>query len=278
VPVADLRAEPRDTAERINQALLATPLMVLATHSDPGGAGWLRVRLPDYEGWIRQEQVLCGVPPLAPPQEVCVAVLSTPLTLLEPTGTPGRRTILAYMGTRLPPTPPAAPPGAPVTLQLPDGTRALVDAAAVRPVAAPPSGAAPEILATAHTFLGTPYLWGGMTCQGIDCSGFVQIIYRVHGYTLPRDADQQFRQIPEQVGPAEWQPGDLIFYGHPPARVIHVMLYLGEERVIHAKGGVQVLVQSTNPAHPDYHARPDHYLGARRALPAHAQIGATGGL
>ena len=276
-PLADLRAEPRDDAERVNQALLATPLTVLDTHTDAAGAAWLRVRLPDYTGWLRAESVARLDAAPAPGRQVCVTAPRTTLRILDASGAVSEETVDAFMGTtltRAPDAPPMAGEGL-MIVRLPGGREALADPAALAPVDPAYAGSAEAIIESARAFLTTPYLWGGMTQAGIDCSGLMQIAYRVHGYTLPRDADEQFHQIAQHVEIDELQPGDLLFFGAMPDHVTHVTLYVGQGQMIHASGSAkQVLVQSLDPTHPEYHGRRDTYLGARRVIPAAPRTGA----
>jgi hypothetical protein len=92
-------------------------------------------------------------------------------------------------------------------------------------------GTVQDVLAFAREFLGLPYLWGGTTCWGLDCSGLVQLSYAVNGYPLPRDADQQ-QEATQAVALDDLQPGDLVFF---PG---HVGIFLGGGRYIHASAKV----------------------------------------
>ena len=114
-----------------------------------------------------------------------------------------------------------------------------------------PADASGTPIDVARSYLGTRYLWGGMTERGIDCSGLVHMAYRRLGRLVPRDADQQ-EDAAEEVG--ELEPGDLITYGAP---VDHIAFYLGDGRILHSTGredGIGV-VEEPEPA----------YLRARRS-------------
>jgi len=94
---------------------------------------------------------------------------------------------------------------------------------------------ADDYLETAESFIGVPYLWGGTTALGLDCSGFVQQVYRLNGVALPRDADQQ-AMLGRMV--EEARAGDLMFFGADS--VTHVALATSATEFVHApmKGGV----------------------------------------
>ncbi len=101
----------------------------------------------------------------------------------------------------------------------------------------------------AKHFLGTPYLWGGSSSFGLDCSGFVQYCYQIAGVTLRRDADIQRddpRFVPAPVRTVasagdDLLPGDLVFFGKPD-RITHVGMHLAGNTFIHAAGGAGVII------------------------------------
>ena len=101
-------------------------------------------------------------------------------------------------------------------------------------------------VAHARTYLGTRYEWGGMTTQGIDCSGLVHMGFRATGRLVPRDADQQEDAGTEVDDPA---PGDLVTYGDPGTPADHVAFWLGDGRILHAtrRDGVDGVVEEVEP-------------------------------
>lgn len=96
-----------------------------------------------------------------------------------------------------------------------------------------------NIKPAALMFMNAPYLWGGKTIFGIDCSGFVQTVYGMCGFQLPRDSSQQ-QAIGETVDCVDnAEVGDLIFF-KKNNRITHVGIYLGEKKIIHASGRVKI--------------------------------------
>jgi hypothetical protein len=133
------------------------------------------------------------------------------------------------------------------SVRLPDGGRGSVAGEVVPvaelPVRFPAEGGA--LVGTAAHWIAAPYLWGGITPAGVDCSGLAQAVYRAHGFLLPRDSDlQAMAGVEVDPGPdfAALLPGDLLFFAEEADRVTHVALSRGGSRIIHASlgnGGVR---------------------------------------
>ncbi len=97
-----------------------------------------------------------------------------------------------------------------------------------------------ELIETAFMYLNTPYLWGGKTNFGIDCSGFTQMVYKLNGYKLLRDASQQATQGDPLSFIEESEPGDLAFFDNEEGAIIHVGIMMNDNYIIHAHGKVRV--------------------------------------
>ena len=97
-----------------------------------------------------------------------------------------------------------------------------------------------SIVNTALSFLNSPYLWGGKTPFGIDCSGFTQMVYKINGYKLFRDAKDQANQGETLSFIEESQAGDLAFFNNDQGDIIHVGIILENNHIIHASGKVRI--------------------------------------
>lgn len=104
------------------------------------------------------------------------------------------------------------------------------------------SGKKPKesLINTAYMYLNAPYLWGGKTPFGIDCSGFTQMVYKLNGYKLLRDATEQSTQGEVLSFIEESEPGDLAFFDNEEGKIIHVGIMLENNYIIHASGKVRV--------------------------------------
>lgn len=165
-------------------------------------------------------------------------------------------------------------------IRLPDGRRAYVLSTEIRSLDDIAHAGIPDwsdIKSTAFQFMGRPYLWGGTSGKGVDCSGFTKMVYYLNGLELPRDASQQVRsgvEIPLDDSLSELEPGDLLFFGYKGKdgqrdRVTHVGIHIGDGRMIHSSQRVQV--QSLMPDDPDFAPdRRETLLTAKRMIVDHS--------
>lgn len=93
---------------------------------------------------------------------------------------------------------------------------------------------------TALKYLSAPYQWGGKSPFGVDCSGFIQMVFKINGYFIPRDASQQVQSGKEITGFSDALPGDLLFFAKDHEKISHVGLLLEDNKVIHASGSVRI--------------------------------------
>lgn len=238
--VAEMYAEPRDEAELVHQLHHAEVAALLARRS-----GWAYVQAEDhYFGWIRESAAAAG----SPSGFRIVAVVLAEVHQLPDAGSPVVDRLPA--GTWLPAQPRL---GKGAWMWLSEGWVATDET--VTPQELPHRPPTPDdLIATAEAFLGVPYLWGGTTALGMDCSGFVQQVYRLNGIHLDRDADQQATEGRPVDVPAR---GDLIFFG--AKAVTHVALATGERTFLHApQTGAFVERGELSPAR--------NVLGVRRYL------------
>jgi hypothetical protein len=253
VGVADVRRYPEPTSELVTQALLN----MRAIAGDISGE-WTHVTLADYEGWMRTDDLaeppvrgFCKIGECCGTPLDLVAVVTAPHTPLYADLEDDEAWGSAYLSSVLPlldTTPPER-----LQVALPGGDSAWIarDAISMRREVMPyPRQPLSVVTTCARAFLGVPYLWGGTSWRGIDCSGFVQLCYRMGGYILPRDADQQHDALPQHVERDEMREGDLIFFGRQ--RITHVGMALNNKEYIHSKGGSGVIINSFDPGHAHY--------------------------
>jgi cell wall-associated NlpC family hydrolase len=259
--VENMYSAPALEKDVVSQATLGQVVAVLESKG-----AFRRIETPDrYRGWIPAAALLPYLGPAAPRYASHGAVAEV-VTLManvyrEASVTTARPKIQAPLGARLEVTGSAKEGWHRV--RLPSGEAGYVQAGDVRLGEAADKrerGSEAELLATARRFLGVPYLWGGMTVHGLDCSGYVSLVYRVNGVALLRDADLQFDD-PNllNVERAELRPGDLLFFGKKKAT--HVGLYVGEDRFLSATTHLVPIVQESGLDEAYWNSL---YLGARR--------------
>lgn len=126
---------------------------------------------------------------------------------------------------------------------------------------AAPSGTASKVIATAKSYLGVPYVWGGTSPSGFDCSGFIQYVFQKNGITLPRVTSDQYK-VGTSVSKSNLIPGDLVFFETYKPGASHVGIYLGNNQFIHASSGQEKVMISNLTS--TYYTQ--HYIGARRVI------------
>ncbi len=97
-----------------------------------------------------------------------------------------------------------------------------------------------NLVRTAYKFVNAPYLWGGRTIFGVDCSGFTQMVYKINGYQLFRDAHQQASQGEVLSFIEECEPGDLAFFDNEDGEIVHTGIVLDNNYIIHCNGKVRI--------------------------------------
>lgn len=226
--VANMYREPAFASEVVSQALLGEAPDII----DRQGK-WFKVRQWDnYEGWVYYFYLTKNENYLAADSQLLITE-----SVAEVKSAPDPRSDTlrdAVYGSRLPVN---GRTGGWVEVALPDGKRGWV-------VEQPSQGSGParqRLSAIARQFLGAPYMWGGKSIRGFDCSGYVQTIYKGVGVELPRDAHQQHRfdDLPD-IAPEKAQPGDLFFFAESGDRVTHVTMSLGGAEFIHASGWIKI--------------------------------------
>lgn len=234
--IAPMLAGPAVADAHISQALLGHRLLVLRRHGR-----WLQCRAEDgYLGWVHLGYLKTVDEATARAWEIGtggVSCFSLGGRAFEVDGEVRAR----------------IPWGARVTLSengeviLPDGAMHSVtgDLVALAELEARFPAEGDAIVETAARWMGSPYLWGGTTPAGVDCSGLAQAVYRTHGIELPRDSDQQ-ALAGEHVEPGgefeNLKPGDLLFFAETPERISHVTISTGGPGIIHSSlgnGGVR---------------------------------------
>jgi cell wall-associated NlpC family hydrolase len=272
VGVADVRFLPDATSELVTQALLNVPALCGEEVRDDE---WIFVTLSDYEGWMRiadlDEPAVKGFTKVG---ETCATPLDL-IAVIHATQTPlyidlDAQSIydIACLSTVLPLLDTTHPTY--LQVALPGERAAWVARSAVsiqRQEQPYPHASIHQVIEYAQHFLGVPYLWGGTSWQGIDCSALVQVCYRMIGYTLPRDADQQHRALSQSISRDALQPGDLIFFDS--GSITHVGMALNEREFIHAEGREYncVTINSFDPTAPHYSNRlSDAVLKIKRVI------------
>src|SRR5260370_11399701 len=235
--VENMYSAPSADKDVVSQATVGQVVSTLARKG-----GFVKIETPDaYQGWLPAAALLEYPGPrarrYASKGEVLEVVNLMANIYRDPSTTNARPKARAPLGARLEI---AGPPVSErwIRIKLPSTDSGYVQSGDVKRIDAGlprPRGSEADLVSTARRFLGVPYLWGGMTAQGLDCSGLTSLVYRVNRIEGRRDADLQFTDPGlEPVGKEDLRPGDLVFFGKKKDEITHVGTFAGGRRIISA--------------------------------------------
>lgn len=269
--VANIRSHPSHPAQLATQALLGMPLQILKKEG-----GWYLVKTPDdYISWVdgggieRMTQSEYDEWKNAPK---LIYINTYGFSYHEPDESSGKVTDLVA-GSILKMEGQSA---SFFEVSYPDGREGYIPIDGAKPFdewSGELNASRASLVETSKTMMGAPYLWGGTSTKGIDCSGFTKTIYFMNGMIIPRDASQQIKAgalVDDQRNFDRLQIGDLLFFGRPatdsePRRVVHVGMWIGDKQFIHSSGRVHISSVDSSAENFDAYNL-DRYLESRRYL------------
>ena len=215
-----LRIEPSDRSELVSQVLFGEHFSILEHTSK-----WSKIHLAydDYEGWVDNKQFATitkeQFEQLSQDTIVLnndlIEYITSPANLLIPIPLGASLSFLNYEA-----------------INIKNFSFEGLKTSGIKPK--------DHLINTAFMYLNAPYLWGGKTPFGIDCSGFTQMVYKLNGYPLFRDASQQANQGEALSFIEESEPGDLAFFDNEEGNIVHVGIIMNDNYIIHASGKVRI--------------------------------------
>ena len=271
ISVANLRSRPSHSAELVTQAILGTPVKVYKKDG-----GWYYIQTPEgYLAWVDYG----GVTPMTPAElakwrasEKIIFLDTFGFSYTEP-NTESQEVsdlvagnILELLGAE----------NGFYKVKYPHGKIAFIlqdKALLYENWLASLEQTGESLVETSKNLMGLPYLWGGTSAKGVDCSGYTKTIFFLNGIILPRDASQQIHTGIEVDSTRDFEnlkPGDLLFFGRKatadsPERVIHVGMWIGDNKFIHSMGDVHIsTMDKSDPEFDEYNY--NRYLRTKRIL------------
>jgi len=270
ISVANLRSRPKHSAELATQATLGTPVKVLKKQGE-----WYYIQTPDnYLSWVDKGGIT-----VMPAQRFTQWKAQDKVVYTKTYGH-------AYTGANKKEIVSDLVAGNILALikrtedyyevSYPDGRMAFISKNEAESYTGWVKDRVPEpkkLVATAKKFMGVPYLWGGTSTKGMDCSGFTKTIYFLNGMVIPRDASQQVhtgKVIDTVQDFSALQQGDLLFFGRKatattPEKVVHVGMWIGNNEFIHASEMVRVSSMDADAENYDAYNK-NRYLRTKRLV------------
>ncbi|NJW53810.1 C40 family peptidase [Salinimicrobium oceani] len=271
ISVANLRSDPKHSAELATQATLGTPLQVLKKEGE-----WYLVQTPDkYLSWVDHGGIsLYSDEELAEWKASEKLIFTAAFGQVYSNASEGSEVvsdavagnIFELRGVK----------NGFFEVEYPDARIGYIKTSAAKKYNAWLSGleaSEENLVQTSRKFMGLPYLWGGTSAKGVDCSGYTKTIFFMNGVVIPRDASQQVHtgSLVDSTGNFEnLRKGDLLFFGTPATdttkeRVVHVGMWIGNNEFIHSSGRVHLSSMDSTATNFDEFNR-NRYLRTKRLL------------
>ncbi len=266
--VINMRLTPGHSSELVSQAIMGTPVKILKNEDY-----WLLIQTPDnYIAWSEKGSFQLMTEPefgewKNADKVICIENSGWIYENIEEKGVIGDFVAGSVMKSK-------GQKGGFENVILPDGRSGFIRVKMITEFGKWVNNSKPEsqeIIRVASSFTGIPYLWGGSSSKGVDCSGFTQSVYFMNGIILSRDASLQAlhgQPVDISNGWDNLQTGDLMFFGsirNSKPRVTHVAIYKGDSEFIHSAG--RVMVNSLDSTRSNYSSyRKNSFLSARRIL------------
>lgn len=225
VSIVPVRSNPNDRSEMVSQMLFGETMEVLEK-----GANWAHIRMSfdQYEGWVDPKQiVLIDDEEMNRIQSAAMCFVTDMVQVLQ--NKEVNQLTPLVIGSHL--------PGLQYGSFHMAGQKLSYDGMYIDDKVEPKRA---SVLENAMVYLNAPYLWGGKTPFGIDCSGFTQQVFKVSGIPLLRNASQQSLQGETINFITDAHPGDLAFFDNEEGSIIHVGILMGENKIMHASGKVRI--------------------------------------